>query len=140
MLNQLFLWVIFNSYFDITRGFSVSQVIFSAMWGMLADKVRRRPVLLVGLTGSAVAPIIFGMAGSLPVALGAPWMCGEKTLLDHGKATIWGIYGNPNGPQKGHMCSTLFLGSLGQIQGSVDGWLLLWEHWSGEDLPGRVGG
>ena len=93
MLNQLFLWAIFNSYFDITRGFSVSQVIFSAMWGMLADKVGRRPVLLVGLTGSAVAPIIFGMAGSLPVALGAPWMCGEKNTFgsweSHHLGNLW---------------------------------------------------
>jgi MFS family permease len=101
MLNQLFLWAIFNSYFDITRGFSVSQMIFSAMWGMLADKVGRRPVLLVGLTGSAVAPIIFGMAGSLPVALGAPWMCGEKKhFWIMGKPPFGESMGIPMAPKK----------------------------------------
>eukprot|EP00439_Symbiodinium_sp_Y106_P026948 s2286_g3.t1 len=47
------------------------------MWGMLADKVGRRPVLLVGLTGSAVAPIIFGMAGSLPARLMDGFFCGN---------------------------------------------------------------
>eukprot|EP00438_Fugacium_kawagutii_P027448 Skav208099 [mRNA] locus=scaffold1681:224923:240091:- [translate_table: standard] len=46
------------------------------MWGMLADRFGRRPVLLIGLLGSAVAPIIFGMAESLPVALGARLMDG----------------------------------------------------------------
>lgn len=60
----------------LVGSYSLCEVIFSAMWGMLADKVGRRPVLLVGLTGSAVAPIIFGMAGSLPVALGARLMDG----------------------------------------------------------------
>ena len=48
-----------------------SQVLFSAFWGMLADRVGRRPVLLLGLAGSAVAPVIFGTAQSLSVALSA---------------------------------------------------------------------
>lgn len=55
----------------LVGSYSLCEVVFSAMWGMLADKIGRRPVLLVGLAGSAVAPIIFGMAQSLPVALSA---------------------------------------------------------------------
>ena len=46
-------------------------MLFSAFWGMLADRVGRRPVLLIGLAGSAVAPVIFGSAESLSVALAA---------------------------------------------------------------------
>ena len=55
----------------LVGSYSLCEVVFSAMWGMLADRIGRRPVLLVGLAGSAVAPIIFGMAESLPVALSA---------------------------------------------------------------------
>lgn len=60
----------------LVGSYSICEVVFSAMWGMLADKFGRRPVLLIGLAGSAVAPIIFGMAESLPVALGARLMDG----------------------------------------------------------------
>ena len=51
------------------------------MWGMLADRVGRRPVLLVGLAGSAVAPLIFGLADSLAVALFARILDGCLDLI-----------------------------------------------------------
>jgi len=48
--------------------YSLCEVLFSPLWGYLSDKVGRRPVLLIGLAGSAVAPIIFGLARALPMA------------------------------------------------------------------------
>lgn len=48
--------------------YSLCEVLFSPLWGYLADRWGRRPVLLVGLAGTAVVPIIFGFAQSLSVA------------------------------------------------------------------------
>ncbi len=41
------------------------QFVFGPVWGRLSDRVGRRPVLLVGLVGSGVSYLIFGLAGDL---------------------------------------------------------------------------
>jgi len=46
--------------------YSICEVCFSPIWGSLADRIGRKPVLLVGLGGSVFAPILFGMGTSLP--------------------------------------------------------------------------
>ncbi len=49
--------------------FSLMQFVFSPYWGKLSDRVGRRPVLLLGLTGSTICYGLFGLAclyGSLP--------------------------------------------------------------------------
>lgn len=45
--------------------FSLMQFLFAPVWGRLSDRVGRRPVLLIGLFGSAVGFALFGFAGSL---------------------------------------------------------------------------
>lgn len=47
--------------------YSLMQFLFAPWWGSLSDRVGRRPVLLVGLFGSAVSYLVFGLAGSLAV-------------------------------------------------------------------------
>jgi len=47
--------------------YSVCEVIFSVFWGWLADRIGRKPALLIGLAGSVVAPIMFGLGQSLEV-------------------------------------------------------------------------
>jgi multidrug resistance protein len=41
------------------------QFLFGPIWGRLSDRVGRRPILLLGLLGSAVSYLIFGLATSL---------------------------------------------------------------------------
>eukprot|EP00927_Polykrikos_kofoidii_P001899 TRINITY_DN10739_c0_g1_i3.p1 TRINITY_DN10739_c0_g1~~TRINITY_DN10739_c0_g1_i3.p1 ORF type:complete len:475 (+),score=41.65 TRINITY_DN10739_c0_g1_i3:49-1473(+) len=55
----------------LVGSYALCEVAFSYFWGWLSDRVGRRPVLLAGMVGSAVAPICFGMAQSLPMALAA---------------------------------------------------------------------
>ncbi len=47
--------------------YSLSQFVFSPIWGRISDRVGRRPILLVTIAGSAVGSLILGLAGSLPL-------------------------------------------------------------------------
>src|SRR5213082_1207175 len=49
----------------LTAAFPVAQLLASPVWGRVSDRYGRRPPLLVGLTASALAYIVFGFAGSL---------------------------------------------------------------------------
>ena len=45
--------------------FAIAQLVSSPLWGRLSDRYGRRPALLIGLSGSAVAYLVFGFANSL---------------------------------------------------------------------------
>ncbi len=47
--------------------FSLMQFIFSPIWGRLSDRIGRRPILLVSLTGSVIFYALYGYAVSGPV-------------------------------------------------------------------------
>src|SRR5216117_1155086 len=49
----------------LTASFPVAQLVASPIWGRVSDRYGRRPALLVGLSASAIAYLIFGLAGSL---------------------------------------------------------------------------
>ncbi|CAE7672756.1 ZIFL2 [Symbiodinium pilosum] len=51
--------------------YSLFEVICSPFWGMFADFAGRKPCLLIGLAGSAIAPILFGLGQSMPVIFAA---------------------------------------------------------------------
>ena len=53
----------------IIASYSGMQFLFSPIWGSLSDRYGRRPLLLVGLFGSAVSYVVFGLARSLEVLL-----------------------------------------------------------------------
>jgi len=56
--------------------YSLMQFLFAPWWGALSDRVGRRPVLLVGLFGSAASYLLFGLAGTLPVLFAARALAG----------------------------------------------------------------
>ena len=43
---------------------SLLTFLLAPAWGRLSDRIGRRPVLLIGLAGSAVSYLVFGLAGS----------------------------------------------------------------------------
>lgn len=45
--------------------FAIAQLVSSPLWGRLSDRYGRRPALLIGLGGSAIAYLVFGFANSL---------------------------------------------------------------------------
>ena len=44
--------------------YSVMQFMFAPFWGRLSDRIGRRPVLLIGLSGYGASFIVFGFANS----------------------------------------------------------------------------
>ncbi len=45
--------------------FSIAQLIASPIWGRVSDRYGRRPALMIGLSASAVAFLVFGLADAL---------------------------------------------------------------------------
>jgi DHA1 family tetracycline resistance protein-like MFS transporter len=45
--------------------YSVTQLLFSPIWGAVSDRIGRRPILLMSLVGSVIFYILFGWAASL---------------------------------------------------------------------------
>lgn len=45
--------------------YSLMQFFFSPMWGRLSDRIGRRPVLLISITGSALSYLLFAFAPTL---------------------------------------------------------------------------
>ncbi|HEY2065757.1 MAG TPA: MFS transporter [Gemmatimonadaceae bacterium] len=51
----------------LVSSFSIAQLLSAPVWGRFSDAYGRRPALLVGLTASAIAYVIFGFAHALPL-------------------------------------------------------------------------
>jgi DHA1 family multidrug resistance protein-like MFS transporter len=44
--------------------YSLMQLIFAPLWGILSDRIGRKPVLTIGVLGYAIALLLFGLANS----------------------------------------------------------------------------
>src|SRR5262249_39027298 len=62
----------------LMSSFSAMQFLFAPMWGRLSDRVGRSPILLLGLSGSVVFYILFGVASEIGQA---GWLRTGLTLL-----------------------------------------------------------
>ncbi|KPL82247.1 MFS transporter [Levilinea saccharolytica] len=56
--------------------FSVMQFIFSPIWGGLSDRIGRKPVILIGVLGNALAQLFFGLSTSLWMLIAARALSG----------------------------------------------------------------
>src|SRR5512139_1230252 len=54
--------------------YAIMQFLFAPVWGSLSDRVGRKPVLLVGIFGSGLTVLMFGLADQL-------WMLFASRLL-----------------------------------------------------------
>lgn len=66
----------------LVGSYSAIQFLLAPFWGRVSDRIGRRPVLLLGLAGSAVSYLLFALSGNL-------WVLLLSRLLDGGSgATI----------------------------------------------------
>lgn len=49
----------------LIASFSVAQLVAAPIWGRVSDRYGRRPALLIGLSASAAAYVVFGLASSV---------------------------------------------------------------------------
>ena len=49
----------------LTGVYALGQLIFAPVWGRLSDRTGRRPLILIGIAGYAIAQVLFGLATSL---------------------------------------------------------------------------
>lgn len=60
----------------ITSAFAVAQLMTGILWGMLSDRIGRRPVILLGLLGTLTSIILFGLSRSFAWAIISRSLCG----------------------------------------------------------------
>jgi MFS family permease len=53
----------------LISAFSLAQLVVAPVWGRFSDRYGRRPAILAGLMITAVAYVVFGLAGSVVVLL-----------------------------------------------------------------------
>ncbi len=63
----------------LSTGYSAMQFVFAPIWGRLSDRIGRRPVLLVSIAMTAVAFLVYGLAGTFVVLLLARLFAGIAT-------------------------------------------------------------
>jgi DHA1 family tetracycline resistance protein-like MFS transporter len=62
----------------LMSSFSAMQFLFAPMWGRVSDRIGRRPILLLGLSGSVIFYTLFGVASEIGEA---GWLRTGLTLL-----------------------------------------------------------
>ncbi|CAH6721651.1 uncharacterized membrane protein [[Candida] jaroonii] len=60
----------------LTSVFSIGQFLCSVHWGRLSDKIGRKPVVMIGIVGTSLMMILFGVARNFYVAAFARFMMG----------------------------------------------------------------
>ncbi|KAJ3179291.1 hypothetical protein HDU87_002900 [Geranomyces variabilis] len=107
----------------ITSAFCVAQLVTAIPWGYASDRVGRKPVLLIGLTGNAIFMTLFGAAGKYWEALLFRCVCGALNgNVGVAKSVIGEITDDTNRALAFSFWETAF--GLGAIVGPMIGGLL----------------
>lgn len=141
----------------LVASFSLMQFLLAHWWGRLSDRIGRRPVLLVGLAGSAVSYLVFAFATNFWMlllsrlvagAMGATVNVAQAYLADVStpaeRPRVMGLIGAAFGlgfvvgPGLGGLTSTLGDAAPGLVASGLTALnLVLAWRWLPESRPGR---
>ena len=108
----------------MTSSYALMQLIFAPLWGIASDRVGRKPILMLGILGYAVALLLFGLAKTFPMLFFARVLSG---ILSSATMPTAMAYIGDNAPEKERSGG---MGKLGAAMGAgvvlgplVGGWL-----------------
>jgi DHA1 family tetracycline resistance protein-like MFS transporter len=115
----------------LMASYSLAQFVFAPIWGRVSDRVGRRPILLLGLSGSVVGFTTFGLAGTLGMLFvgralmgifGATIPTAQAAVADvtepHDRARGMGLIGAAIG--LGFILGPALGGILAHVSGALD--------------------
>ncbi|KAG0322721.1 hypothetical protein BG000_002815 [Podila horticola] len=104
----------------IASSFFFAQFCTSIFWGYMSDRYGRRPILLLGLIGSTIASLFFGLSKSLVWAIVSRSMCG---LLNGNVGVAKSMLGEIADPSNQSQAFSIFgfAWGIGMIVGPVLG-------------------
>ena len=114
----------------LVASYAVMRLICGPIWGSLSDRVGRKPVLLIGITGYAVTMVWFGLATQLWMLFAARILSG---ILSSATAPTTMAYigdSTPENERGGGMGLLGAAGGIGTIFGPVAGGFLATESLS----------
>lgn len=114
----------------LVASYAVMRLICGPIWGSLSDRVGRKPVLLIGITGYAVTMVWFGLATQLWMLFAARILAG---ILSSATAPTTMAYigdSTPENERGGGMGLLGAAGGIGTIFGPVAGGFLATESLS----------
>ncbi|MGH8573746.1 MAG: MFS transporter, partial [Gammaproteobacteria bacterium] len=88
---------------QLIAAFSIAQLLSAPLWGRVSDRYGRRPALLIGLSASAIAYVVFGFADSV-------WMLFASRLVQ-------GAGGGTTGVAQAYVADTIEPGDRARALG-----------------------
>ena len=113
----------------LTGVFSLTQLLFAPFWGRMSDRIGRKPLLLIGIAGYAIAQLLFGLATSLWLLYGARILGGILASATIPAATAY-VSDETSDKDRGRGMAWLGTAiSLGAVAGPALGGMVVWQNW-----------
>lgn len=118
----------------LTGVYALMQFLFAPLWGRWSDRIGRKPLVLIGIAGFAIAQALFGLANSLWLSYGARVIGGILSSAMFPAVTAYVADVTTEDERSRGMAWEGTAVSLGVVFGPALGGLL-----SRSDLPLRMG-